>query len=103
MRITQAFIKENFEQKAKNKKLNFLEFTNIFKYSCYKHIKTKINNICYCGYVYRLFNTNLKDIQIAQQNFNNIVFYNSCVEYAPELKNIWLFIATKSIKGVNEC
>lgn len=100
MRITQTFIKENFEQKAKNKKLNFLEFTNIFKYSYYKHIKTKINNICYCGYVYRLFNPNLKDIQIAQQNFNNIVFYNGCMEYAPETKTVWVFIANKNIKGV---
>ena len=100
MRIEQTFIKENFEQKAKNKKLNFLEFINIFKYSCYKHIKTKINNICYCGYVYRLFNPNLKDIQTAQQNFNNIVFYNSCVKYAPEIKTVWIFITNKSIKGV---
>lgn len=100
MKIEQTFIKENFEQKAKNKKLNFLEFTNIFKYSYFKHIKTKINNICYCGYVYRLVDPNLKDIQTAQQNFNNIVFYSGCMEYAPEIKTVWVFITNKSIKGV---
>ena len=56
--------------------------------------------MCYCGYVYRLFNPNLKDIQITQQNFNNIVFYNGCMEYAPEIRTVWVFIANKSIKGV---
>ena len=100
MKIEQTFIKENFEQKAKNKKLNFLEFTNIFKYSYFKHLKTKINNTCYYGYIYRLFNPDLKDIQTAQKNYNNIVFYNSCMEYAPELQTVWIFIANKSIKGV---
>lgn len=100
MKTEKAFIKENFEQKAKNKKLNYLEFTNIFQYSCYKHIKTKINNIYYCGYVYRLFNPNLKDIQTTQQNFNNVVFYNGCLNYAPEIKTVWIFVANKSIKGV---
>lgn len=100
MKIEQTFIKEKFEQKAKNKKLNFLEFTNIFKYSYFKHIKTKINNICYCGYIYRLFSPNLKDIQTAKQNFNNIVFYDGCMKYAPEIRTVWVFIANKSIKGV---
>lgn len=45
-------------------------------------------------------NPNFKYIQTAQQNFNNIVFYNGCVEYAPEIKTVWVFIANKSIKGV---
>jgi hypothetical protein len=99
MKIAEQFTKNNFIQTAKNKKLNFLEFTKIFKYTAYKHIKIKINNVAYCGYVYRLYSPSVQAIEQAKKKYNNIVFYNGCVEYAPELKTVWLFIATKSIKS----
>lgn len=99
MKIEKAFIKNNFLQVAKNKKINFYEFTKNFDYSAFKHIKTKINNIDYCGYVYRLFNPDITKIEQTKKEYNNIVFYNGCCEYASEIKFIWCFISNNSIIG----
>lgn len=100
MRILEQFTKNNFIQTAKNKKLTFYEFIQLFRYSAYRHIKTKINNIAYCGYVYRLHEPTQQAIETATKEYNNIFIYKTYSQFAPEQKFLWLFIATKPIKGV---
>ena len=104
MRILEQFTKNNFIQTAKKQKLTFDKFIRLFRYSAYRHIKTTINHIPYCGYVYRLceYTTTPQDIETAIKEYNNIFLYKTCSQFAPEQKHIWLFIANKPIKGVNE-